>query len=143
MINNIIKISNNIFISINEIEITATRSSGPGGQHVNKVSTAIQLRFDIQNSSLPEFCKERLLNMNDKRITASGEVLIRASEYKSQSKNREAAVERLVDLIKTTLVTRKKRKPTKPSAAAREKRLERKSKRSKTKAMRKKVKSWD
>ena len=143
MSENQIKISNNIFISFNEIEITATRSSGPGGQHVNKVSSAIQLRFNVHTSSLPDFCKERLLKLNDKRLTDNGEIIIRAREFKSQIKNREAAVFRLVALIREVLVTRKKRKPTKPGAAAHEKRLDRKSKRSKTKSLRKKIRSWD
>ena len=140
---NIVKISNNISIPFNEIDITATRSQGPGGQHVNKVSTAIQLRFHIKDSSLPEFCKERLLKLNDKRITLNGEILIKSQEYKSQMQNREAAFERLKGLIQSVLVTRKKRKPTKPTTSSQEKRMDRKTQKGKIKALRKKVKSWD
>ncbi|MCK5077276.1 MAG: aminoacyl-tRNA hydrolase [Calditrichia bacterium] len=143
MRDNNIKISNKISIPFSEIEITAIRSQGPGGQHVNKVSTAIQLRFHIKDSSLPEFCIERLLNLNDNRITRRGDIVIKSQEYKSQTKNREAAIERLKQLIQSVLITRKKRKPTKPTASSREKRLDRKTQKGKIKTLRKKIKSWD
>ena len=143
MRDNNIKISNKISIPFSEIEIIAVRSQGPGGQHVNKVSTAIQLRFHIKDSSLPEFCKERLLNLNDNRITRRGDIVIKSQEYKSQTKNREAAIERLKQLIQSVLITRKKRKPTKPTASSREKRLDRKTQKGKIKTLRKKIKSWD
>lgn len=132
-------ISKNLSLPLAEIEIKAIRSQGAGGQHVNKVSTAIHLHFDINKSSLPEMYKERLLNLKDRRISADGIVTIKAQEYRSQKKNKDEALHRLQQLIKKTLSTPKKRIPTKPSKTSRQKRLDRKKKDGRLKALRKRV----
>lgn len=123
----------------NEYEMTAVRASGPGGQHVNKVSTAIQLRFDIRASSLSEIQKEMLLTYRDRRISKEGVVLIHCEAHKSQVKNREAAVERLQVLIRQATQQKKKRKSTKVPRSVKEARLKSKSKRAQIKKLRKKV----
>ncbi|MBM4054041.1 MAG: aminoacyl-tRNA hydrolase [Planctomycetes bacterium] len=134
-----IKISNKVTIPIDEIEMHAIRSQGAGGQNVNKVATAIQLRFDIYASSLPDFYKEKLLARSDRRISTEGVIIIKAQKYRTQEKNREDAIDRLRDLIKSAAVVQKKRKPTKPAKAAKEKRLETKTKRGHLKILRKPV----
>lgn len=128
-----------ITIPAHELEISAVRSQGAGGQNVNKVATAIHLRFDIKASSLPDIYKERLLQLNDQRITKEGVVVIKAQEYRSQEQNRESALERLQDLIKSAVVIPKKRKPSKPSRSSQRKRLDSKSKRGQIKQMRSQV----
>lgn len=119
-----LRISDNLAIPLAEIEIQAIRSQGSGGQNVNKVSTAIHLRFDIKASSLSEIYKERLLNLNDSRISSEGVVIIKAQRYRSQIKNKEDALNRLVEIIKSVTIQMKLREPTKPTRASKTKRLE-------------------
>jgi ribosome-associated protein len=122
-----------------EIEISAIRAQGSGGQNVNKVSSAIHLRFDIGASSLPEIYKERLLKLSDQRITREGVVVIKAQRYRSQEKNREEALRRLHDLVDSVAELPQERKPTKPTRSSQKKRLESKTQRGQLKIMRKKL----
>ncbi len=132
-------ISNRVEIPLNEIDITAIRAQGAGGQNVNKTSSAIQLRYDINASSLPDVYKERLLALRDHRITQDGVVVIKAQEYRTQDKNRAAALSRLQQLVVSVTRTPKKRRPTKPSRGAKERRLASKKRRSQTKTLRRSV----
>jgi ribosome-associated protein len=129
-------------ISANEVELTAVRSQGPGGQNVNKVASAIQLRFDIRASSLPLELKERLLNLRDHRITQGGVVVIKSQEHRSQDMNKMAALLRLHDLLELASVVQKKRKATRPTRSSQVKRVDSKVKRGQTKALRGKA-HWD
>ena len=138
-----ITITDTIHIPDNEIDLRQIHASGPGGQHVNKVAAAIHLRFDIQNSSLPEQCKARLLNMRDSRITDDGVIVIKAQRFRSLEQNREDALQRLRLMVTSALKKTKKRVPTRPSRAAREKRLESKQQHSRRKSQRRKVSSSD
>lgn len=130
-------ISSHVLISDSEIEIHAMRSQGAGGQHVNKVSSAVHLRFDIHASSLPPFYKEALLKLKDHRISDDGVITIKAQQYRSQEQNREDALNRLRLLIQSVAIPRKKRKPTKPSQSSKQRRLESKKKVGRLKALRK------
>ncbi len=135
----ILTISSRVSIPLAEIELTPIRASGPGGQHVNKVSTAIHLRFDIRNSSLPDHYKERLLALRDKRISREGVIIIKAQQARSQEMNRNQALQRLIELVQSVAQTEKKRIPTRPSRAARSRCTDDKTRRGRDKALRRKV----
>ena len=134
-----LKISNQVSIAEDEIEWSAIRSPGSGGQNVNKVATAIHLRFDIRASSLPEYYKERLLQLSDQRISKEGIIVIKASSFRRQEKNLDDALQRLVEMVSSVAVVQKQRKATKPSRGAQQRRLESKAKHGRIKALRGRV----
>ena len=134
-----LKISNTVTLADWEIELTAIRSMGAGGQKVNKTSSAIHLRFDIKRSTLPDFYKERLLALTDSRVTKEGVIIIKAQQFRTQEQNREDALERLKQIILSATVVQKARRATKPTRASQKRRVDNKKRKSQTKALRGKV----
>jgi len=135
-----LEVTESICIPLSEIDIKAVRSQGAGGQNVNKVATAIHLRFDIRNSpSLPESVRAKLLASGDQRISASGVLNLKAQESRSQDRNRQAALQRLVDIIRAATLKKKPRIPTRPGKQTKKKRLDAKSRRGNLKKSRQRV----
>jgi len=134
-----LSISQQVEIPDSEIDIQAIRAQGAGGQNVNKVSSAIHLRFDIGASSLPDFYKQELLKLRDQRISNDGTIVIKAQRYRSQEKNRSEALSRLQALVKSVALPRKKRKPTKPTIGSIKRRVDSKTRRGQLKGLRGRV----
>ncbi len=137
------KISELLSINDEEVELSAIRAQGSGGQNVNKVSSAIHLRFDINASSIPILYKERLLMLSDKRINKDGILVLKAQKYRTQEKNRDDAISRLKEIIQAVTIEKKKRVTTKPSKNSKKKRLDNKNQRGKLKTLRGKIGTQD
>jgi len=134
-----LKISNLVSIPDDEIQLSAIRAQGAGGQNVNKLATAVHLRFDIRASSLPDYYKQRLLARRDNRITRNGVIVFKSQNHRTQARNRQAAYDRLVELIRKAILRPKKRKATKPSRNVLRKRLDDKIRHGRKKALRRKI----
>lgn len=134
-----LEISNSVSISDWEVELSAIRSQGNGGQRVNKVATAIHLRFNIKRSTLPMVYKERLLKLQDSRITADGIIIIKAQSFRTQDQNKDDALNRLKEIILSAMVVQKQRRATKPTRNSQKRRVENKKRKGQTKSLRAKV----
>ncbi|MCF6275311.1 MAG: aminoacyl-tRNA hydrolase [Robiginitomaculum sp.] len=133
-----LKVNSHTYISLSEIEFTAVRAQGPGGQHVNKTNSAIHLRFDVMASSLNDTAKQKILAISDRRLTDGGIIIIKSQSTASQLRNKQAALARLAEMLATALKPVKKRRPTKPSRGAVKRRLKKKTERSQIKTSRRK-----